>query len=211
MKFLSTAAAVMALGQAGLSSAQALLGKPSFEFLYTANISLGTPWDIGDFGLGSIQVLPIISGVFEGPKIKGNISHLGADWLHMDKFGVTLPDTRYNLLTDDGANIYIRTSGASLEDGRYVLRGVFQTGHEDYRWLNYIITYGTLYLYPTPDDFRIQIDMWQVSFRTLSCMTFLKTKPNELRSPLPNTPCPHSPPSAKHSALSQHDPTHVLV
>lgn len=163
MKFFSAASAALALAQSGLVAAQALLGTPEIEFLYTANISLGTPWAIGDVGLGSIQVLPIISGVFEGPKIKGNISHLGADWLHTDIFNVSLPDTRYNLRTDDGADIFIRTSGASIEDGRYVLRGVFQTGHEDYRWLNYIITYGTLWIYPTPDDFRIQIDMWQVS------------------------------------------------
>ena len=90
--------------------------------------------------------------------------HQSTDWLHTDIYNVSLPDTRYNLRTDDGADIFIRTSGASIEDGRYVLRGVFQTGHEDYRWLNYIITYGTLWIYPTPDYFRIQIDMWQVSY-----------------------------------------------
>lgn len=163
MKLFSAAAAILALAQTGLVSCQAILGTPSVEFLYTSNISLGTPWDIGDFGLGSIQVVPIKSGDFAGPKVRGTILPFGGDWLHTDTNNVSMPDARYILVTDDNANIYISTFGASLEDGRFAMRAAFQTSHPKYIWMNYIITYGTLWFYPNPDDFRIQIDMWQVS------------------------------------------------
>jgi feruloyl esterase len=76
-----------------VSQAQAN-GTPSWEFLYTLNCSLGTRWPIGDTGKGSRVVIPITGGTFEGPRIRGVVSDLGADWGVTDSHGVFFPDTR---------------------------------------------------------------------------------------------------------------------
>lgn len=65
------------------------------------------------------------------------------------------------MLTHDGANIFIQTSGPTQSDGRIILRILFETGHPNYYWLNNIVTIGILY---GPDDANyVLIDAWQVS------------------------------------------------
>lgn len=153
--------AISASGR-GLATAQHL-GTPTYEFLYTVNVTLGERWQVGDYGQGSRVVIPITGGSFEGPHLSGTVSNLGADWGMTDSKGVFFPDTRYNLRTDDGADIYIQTTGPTRPDGRTLLRGTFQTGHPDYEWLNYILAVGVLQR-PTGDEQGkfVLIDMWQV-------------------------------------------------
>ncbi|KPM38653.1 hypothetical protein AK830_g7904 [Neonectria ditissima] len=140
------------------------MGIPSFEFLYTVNATLGERWQIGDYGQGSRVVIPITGGSFAGPRMSGTVNNLGADWGVTDAKGVFFPDTRYNLRTDDGADIYIQTSGPTQPNNQTLLRGVFQTGHPDYEWLNYVVATGVLQR-PTGEDKGkyVIIDMWQIS------------------------------------------------
>lgn len=153
---------------AALSSAQ-LHGAPGLEFLYTVNVTLGERWSYGDFAQGSRVAIPIVGGRFEGPRLSGEVLNLGADWGVTDTEGVFWPDTRYSLRTDDGADIYIQTAGPTQPDGRTLLRGVFQTGHEDYTWLNYVVAMGVLQR-PTEEDSGkyVLIDMWHVCW-SLCC------------------------------------------
>ncbi|PKS09325.1 hypothetical protein jhhlp_003939 [Lomentospora prolificans] len=152
---------------AGLSACQ-LLGNPGYEFLYTVNATLGERWSYGDFGQGSRVAIPITGGTFKGPRLSGTVVNLGADWGVTDTYGVFFPDTRYNLRTDDGADIYIQTAGPTQPDGRTLLRGIYQTGHPDYIWLNHIVAIGVLRR-PTGEDKGkyVQIDMWQVTLPEL--------------------------------------------
>lgn len=136
-------------------------GTPTLEFLYNVNATLGGRWSIGDTGFGNRVVIPIVGGKFKGPRLSGTVSDLGADWGITDTRGVFFPDTRYNLRTDDGADIYIQTSGPSQDDGRILLRGTFQTGHPNYLWLNYVVASGVLTV-PAGGDY-VSIDMWHVS------------------------------------------------
>lgn len=76
----------------------------------------------------------------------------------MDKDGVFSADTRYQLQTDDGANIFIRTSGPAQADGRLHLRLVFETGSAKYYWLNNIIAVGIL----KAGSGYVLIDAWQL-------------------------------------------------
>lgn len=145
---------------AAVSTAQ-LHGTPGLEFLYTVNATLGESWSYGDFGMGSRVAIPIIGGSFEGPKMSGTVQNLGADWGVVDTTGVFWPDTRYNLRTDDGADIYIQTNGPSQPDGSILLRGVFQTGDPEYTWLNYVVAMGVLRT-PTSGGNYVVIDMWHV-------------------------------------------------
>lgn len=140
------------------------LGTPSLEFLYTANCTLGERWQIGDYGQGSRVVIPIVGGTFSGPRMSGTITNLGADWGVTDTKGVFFPDTRYNLRTDDGADIFIQTAGPTQPNYQTLLRGIFQTGHPHYEWLNYVVATGVLQR-PTGEDKGkyVIIDMWQVS------------------------------------------------
>ena len=72
------------------------------------------------------------------------MSNLGADWGLVDGSGTFSADTRYHLETNDGAQIFIRTSGPAQADGSLHLRLVFETGSEKYYWLNNIVAVGIL-------------------------------------------------------------------
>jgi len=86
------------------------------------------------------------------------VLNLGADWGLVDKDGLFSADTRYQLQTDDGANIFIRTSGPAQADGHLHLRIVFETGSATYYWLNNIVAVGIL----TSGDGYVLIDAWQL-------------------------------------------------
>jgi hypothetical protein len=129
---------------------------PGFEFLYTLNCSLAPAFEIGNGPRGPRTVIQITGGTFEGPKIKGDVLNLGADWLWTDSKGNGHPDTRYGLRTDDGANVYIQTMGSGQEDGLIHLHGLFETGSEKYWWLNNVVAVGILQV----GDGSVKIDMW---------------------------------------------------
>lgn len=150
------------LALATLTVCQAL-GTPGYEFLYSTNVTLGERWSYGDFGQGTRVAIPITGGTFVGPRLSGTIMNLGADWGVTDTYDVFFPDTRYSLRTDDGADIYIQTAGPTQEDGRTLLRAIYQTGHPDYIWLNHIVAIGILRR-PTGENKGkyVEIDMWQV-------------------------------------------------
>lgn len=70
----------------------------------------------------------------------GSILDVGADWGTVDpKTEIFSADTRYNLRTDDGADIFVQTSGPKAPSGNLHLRLVFETGHENYYWLNNVV------------------------------------------------------------------------
>lgn len=88
----------------------------------------------------------------------GKVLDLGADWGLVDNDGTFSADTRYQLETDDGAHIFIRTSGPAQPDGRVHLRMVFETGSAKYYWLNNIVAVGIL----RPGTGHVMIDAWQL-------------------------------------------------
>lgn len=88
----------------------------------------------------------------------GKVLDLGADWGLVDKDGTFSADTRYQLQTDDGAHIFIRTSGPAQPDGHLHLRMVFETGSEKYYWMNNIVAVGIL----TTGNGFVSIDGWQL-------------------------------------------------
>lgn len=70
----------------------------------------------------------------------GKILDVGADWGTTDpRTNVFSADTRYNLRTNDGANIFIRTEGPKSPSGQLHLRLIFETGSEKYYWMNNIV------------------------------------------------------------------------
>lgn len=88
----------------------------------------------------------------------GKVLNLGADWGLVDTDGVFSADTRYQLQTDDGAHIFIRTSGPAQSDGHLHLNMKFETGSTRYYWLNNIVAVGIL----KSGTGYVFIDAWQL-------------------------------------------------
>ena len=159
---LTTALTTLLTALPALTTAQAN-GQPGWDFLYTVNATLGSRWQIGNMSRGSRVVIPITGGTFSGPRLSGTVTNLGADWGVTDDQRVFFPDTRYNLRTDDGVDIYIQTYGPTQPDGRTLLRGTFEVGKgTKYEWLNYVLATGVLRRSETSGQYVV-IDMWQVS------------------------------------------------
>lgn len=85
--------------------------------------------------------------------------NLGADWGLTDRNGTFSADTRYQLQTDDGAHIFIRTNGPTQSDGRIHLHLNFETGSAKYYWLNNIVAVGIL----KSAAGGVAIDAWQLA------------------------------------------------
>ncbi|KAL2132006.1 hypothetical protein VTI74DRAFT_4312 [Chaetomium olivicolor] len=131
---------------------------PGLTYLYSLNCTLGPAIQVGEGPHGTRVVIPIVGGSFSGPKLAGKVLNLGADWGLVDRNGTFSADTRYQLQTDDGAHIFIRTSGPAQSDGRLHLRMVFETGSAKYYWLNNIVAMGIL----SSGSGYVLIDAWQL-------------------------------------------------
>ncbi|KAF1834131.1 hypothetical protein BDW02DRAFT_589183 [Decorospora gaudefroyi] len=136
---------------------------PKMELIYSMDAKLGDRFSLGPVPNGQERiVIPIVGGTFKGPRMCGKILNLGADWRLTDANGQFRPDARYNIQTDDGTYIYVRTEGLPPgEDGRTMLRGKFETAtNGTYAWLNDVAAVGVLTRNGTES---VLIDMWQAT------------------------------------------------
>ncbi|RAH42620.1 DUF3237 domain-containing protein [Aspergillus brunneoviolaceus CBS 621.78] len=118
---------------------------PALSFLYTAYVECTETLMLSPGPHGTRKAIPIVGGNFTGPRLSGKILDVGADWGLVDPAtGIFSADTRYNLRTDDGADIFIQTSGPKSPSGQLHLRLVFETGSRKYYWLNNVV--GRYYL-----------------------------------------------------------------
>lgn len=129
------------------------------ELLYTVTVQIAPPREIGETPRGNRLFFPITGGRFEGPRLRGEVLPDGGDWLLFRPDGVLELDVRGTLRTDDGALIYIRSTGlrralpeaqARLSRGEpvgpadyyYRIAPVFDTAAPRYLWLNSILAVG---------------------------------------------------------------------
>jgi hypothetical protein len=125
---------------------------PRLDFIFSAQVRVDRPLDLGDVGKGGRRIVPIAGGEFSGPKIRGQVLSGGADWQVIRSDGVAELEARYTLRTDDGALIYVRNLAlrhgppdviAALAAGRpadpasYYFRGAtfFETSDARYAWM----------------------------------------------------------------------------
>ncbi|KAK3689836.1 hypothetical protein B0T22DRAFT_376570 [Podospora appendiculata] len=136
---------------------------PSLTFLYTVNITAGAAYKLGAGPKGFRTITVIANGTFAGPKLKGTVLPVGADWALTDANhpvnGTLFPDVRQTFLTDDGAYIQIFETGASQPDGTVFVRLTYEASSEKYYWLNAVVAIGIIR--PLPPD-SLTIDTWQV-------------------------------------------------
>lgn len=129
------------------------------EFLFNMSGCVGEPRDVGTTPRGTRRFYPVVSGSFEGPRLRGEVLPDGGDWLLLRSDGVLEQDVRLTLKTDDGVFIYVRYAGmrhgppevmARLARGEVVdpseyyfrVAPMFETGAEPYAWLNNILAVG---------------------------------------------------------------------
>ena len=155
----------------------AFFAKPKLKHLYYIHVKVGEIMMAGNMAEGRHMVIPILEGRFEGDRVKGNVSHVGADWNYM-RFGIPMVShvsTRYVLHTDDDAYISLFTDGymnmgipgmiTMLKNKPDPLKTYFKqhlhyhTGDERYTWMNKELFMAIIS--PTPEQ-NICYDAYQV-------------------------------------------------
>jgi hypothetical protein len=126
------------------------------EYLMTVTIRVAGSLPIGPTGAGLRSIGIVGDGTFEGPRLRGSVVAPGADWVVIDDEGWGAIDVRLALVTDDGANIYMRYTGVlepdpaltaalgggpptAFGDNYFVTQPRFECGAPAYRWLNRVV------------------------------------------------------------------------
>ncbi len=84
---------------------------------------------------------------------------VGADWSSVNTDGYFATESRFQLETADGANIYVQSSGQTTSSDSIHLHASFETGSDTYAWLNNVVAVGALHVLP----FGYNIEMWQLT------------------------------------------------
>ena len=129
------------------------------EFLCELKADLVLPPQlVGQGPHGTRMIVNISGGTIEGPKLNGKLLP-GADYVLIRPDGATQLDVRGEILTHDGKLIYMQYRGISvltpatnhrlsmgepLEqlEYQYHMVPIFETGAEEYRWLNKVVAVG---------------------------------------------------------------------
>lgn len=141
--------------------------------LFTMPVNVETPLQmIGTTPVGERRIAKVTGGTFKGPHLKGKILPGGGDWLLLRADGSLKLDVRVTLETDDGSLIYMTyhgyrhgpaeviqrlNKGETVDPSEYYFRIVplFETGAEEYAWLNRIVAVGTGHRLPSGPVYEI--------------------------------------------------------
>jgi hypothetical protein len=130
------------------------------EFIFELTCELAPALEIGATPEGFRRVVPIISGTFEGPLLRGVVLPGGADWQIVRPDGVTELQARYVLRTHEGVLIQVRNRGLrhgtpevlarlandeTVDPSEYYCRTtpIFEAPAGPYEWLNRYIFVAT--------------------------------------------------------------------
>lgn len=136
------------------------------EELFDIVVNLQPRLDMGDGPLGRRVLFGSAGGAFEGAALRGEVLPGGGDWTVFRPDGVMTLDVRLTLRTEDDALIHMTYGGrwvtppdlqAEMSDpvrryevdpARYYFRTnpLFETGSQQYGWLNDIVCVGSGYL-----------------------------------------------------------------
>ena len=125
--------------------------------LFDLTLHLHPVIELGRTPAGERRIYPVSGGVFEGDRLKGEVSPLiGSDLLLLRADGAFQQDVRLLLTTDDGAPILMTyrgvrrasaevdqrlSRGEIVDSAEYYLRTTpyFETSSDRYGWLNGIV------------------------------------------------------------------------
>jgi hypothetical protein len=144
---------------------------PKLTFAFEVRVKVAPPTEVGQVLAGRRRIVQILSGTFEGPRLRGKVVPGGADWQIIQADGFSQLDTRYTLETDKGQIIYVQNKGvrdAPPDVMKKLLAGepvspslvyfrtvpTFETSAPDLQWLVRSVFVGTGERYP--DDVVIR-------------------------------------------------------
>jgi hypothetical protein len=128
--------------------------------VFTAEVTLDAPQELGMTAHGQRRIIPITGGRFNGPEFNGVVLPGGGDWQIVRRDKVAELDARYTLQTKDGALIYISNKGyrhgpeeilakisrgEEVDPAQYYFKtaATFETSAENYQWLTRTIVVAT--------------------------------------------------------------------
>jgi hypothetical protein len=126
---------------------------PSLQLEFEFEADLSTAISLGATPDGLRRVIPILGGRVRGPRISGEVLPGGADWQRVREDGVTVPEARYLLRTDDAVTIQVDNvglrhgpedvmrrlaAGERVDPAEYYFRSTprFAVAAGKYDWLN---------------------------------------------------------------------------
>ena len=130
-----------------------MLPEPKLELAMEIEVALDPIRELGAGRAGQRRIIPIVGGIAKGPKIKGKVLPIGADWQTIFADGNAELVARYAVETEEGAIIEIDNRGfrngpaevlARVAKGEdvppedYYMRTIarLESGHPDYAWVN---------------------------------------------------------------------------
>lgn len=137
-----------------MTSGAATPTRHAFDLEYIGRIEgqlLPEPQMVGPTAEGLRVIFPLAGGRLEGPRVRGTVLPVGADFYVLRTDGVAQIDVRAAVKTDDGAVLYVTYTGvADMGEKGYenALQGKvpnpirlrvaprIQTAHPSYAWLN---------------------------------------------------------------------------
>lgn len=142
------------------------VGEITTAHLFDIAIDLDPRLDIGGGPFGRRVLFGAAGGTFEGPRLRGEVLPGGGDWALFRPDGTMALDVRLTLRTHDAALVHMTYGGrwvipaelrSDMADpvrryqtspARYYFRTnpLFETGAEQYAWLNDIVCVGYGYL-----------------------------------------------------------------
>jgi hypothetical protein len=144
------------------------------EATYRAQIK--APLDVGAGPFGHRMIFEVTGGDVAGERLNGIIQPGGGEWFLIGPDGFGRIDVRFQMTTDDGANIYFQywgllevneaTMGAiaggetDFEDHYFRTTPRLETGDERYAWVNQTVFVGKGHVLP---GLLIEYDLYRVS------------------------------------------------
>lgn len=86
------------------------------EHVFTLDIEIGAPREVGATAAGFRRVIPITGGRVHGPQLEGKVLPGGADWNLMRADGVVEVWARYEIETTEGTIISVINEGSAFID-----------------------------------------------------------------------------------------------
>src|ERR1043166_8912205 len=97
------------------------------EFLFHGDLTLDMPQNVGEGPHGNRQVIRVVSGTIDGPRIKGTTLPMSGDWLLLRNDGVGELNVRSTIKPED---LYLR------------MAAFFETSSPQYSWMNKLLAVG---------------------------------------------------------------------
>ena len=118
---------------------------PAFEYLGTLRAETGTRTVIEKGPQGTRTIVQVVSGRFEGARLKASVQAPAGDWITNRADGSYRLDVRLTLKTDDGATILVTYNGigqTSNAGASLRIAPLFESGDSRDGWLTRLQAVG---------------------------------------------------------------------